>query len=546
MTRIVGGSAGDSIAAARMRASGNGDAKTGLPFAILNSRAANRRYLMEFQGWKSHYDKYDLVTRELRKPGSSRDYAPATLVLKALVSLFTVTAKGGPLSFKRPKHFTREDRLVTSLCEIAGKVCEFSGRQLSNRVVSQALLLLHQTGLLYKTKGYYGNTRQCRLFIDLKGYELCQRLEQALHGAVRGIGISKRSFELARENEYGFNKIFNAPKRHDRADYINRDVTESIDREEKLTITNQSDNELTISPQDNDSNLIPKGRENETLARRLFFSKERIEIEEGEERGETVEFNLTLQVRKIIEFIQSNAVFTEFTEPNSPHVPLARITAQEMSALIKAVETSGLTLNFLRRYADTIEWETAERIWFMKTSLGFFCDHFFLIKKLFYRMEAAFQLSLYPHATVVDFEDAATSFTHPLFARVHSYNEDPTEYRALMSFNPRTDDGGWTSAEIVYQALTLSNMRPADRDFIISEHKFLARRWFINAPEVFFGLEKRGVQIGKAVGITDHAEVLAILEARYVDMQSFLAHYRDQRLKANQDLCSFEKYQDEE
>ena len=95
MTRIVGGSAGDSIAAARMRASGNGDAKTGLPFAILNSRAANRRYLMEFQGWKSHYDKYDLVTRELRKRGSSRDYAPATLVLKAFVSLCTVTAKDG-------------------------------------------------------------------------------------------------------------------------------------------------------------------------------------------------------------------------------------------------------------------------------------------------------------------------------------------------------------------------------------------------------------------------------------------------------------------
>jgi hypothetical protein len=385
------------------------------------------------------------------------------------------------------------------------------------------------------------------LFIDLKGYELCQRLEQALHGAVRGNVVVKRRFELARENEYGYDKKFNAPKRHDRADYINRDVTESIDREEKLTITNQSDNELTISPQDNDSNLIPKGRENETLARRLFFSKERIEIEEGEERGETVEFNLTLQVRKIIEFIQSNAVFTEFTEPNSPHVPLARITAQEMSALIKAVETSGLTLHFLRRYAETIEWNTADRVWFMKTSLGFFCEQFFIIKKLFYRMEAQFQLDLeFPNGLFVDIEDAADSFIHVLFFRAHSLDRDPAKYRVCMRFNPWIDDGGRTSAEIVHQALTLPDMLPEDREFIISEHKFHARQWFMNAPEVFLGLEKRGVKIGQAVGITDQAEVLAVLEARYLTAQTFLERYRDQRHKADQDMSAFEKFEDDE
>ena len=311
------------------------------------------------------------MTADLRQGNSRLAYAPAAQVLKALVAMFTVTAKDGPLNFTRPKKYTKNDRLITSLFEIAGKVLLLTGKPVSERVVQKALLLLHRDGLIYKTKGYYGKTQVCRLFIDLKGYRLHTKLEQAMYDCTKRYPTQTKRFPTAKEGEYGFARKMTLPYTPDGAEYINgSNPSVAIDREDTSS----------ISLQNNPTNQIsPLGTKNVPLARPLFSSKGPGEENEGSLTGDSqwVEFTLTPQVQKILEFIQSHGVFVDKT---GQYHPLERVTAQEVATLVRAVEGGGLSLGFLKRYARMIGRQDADG-WFMKTRLGFFCDHFFIIKK---------------------------------------------------------------------------------------------------------------------------------------------------------------------
>jgi hypothetical protein len=500
------------------------------PLGVYHSRAANRRYLLDFQSWRSIHDKYDLVTADLKQGNSKLAYAPAALVLKALVAMFTVVAKDGPLRFKTPKKFTKDDHLVTSLYEITLKVTQLTGRQLSERVVQKALLLLHREGLIFKTKGYYGNSHQCRLFIDLKGYRLYTKLENAIAGCPGRHSIQVKRFPLAREGEYGFGRKMAQPYTPDEADYLKRN--------DKTGIIEPGQTSGMIGQSNTPDKVLVSKTENEPLARPLSnFNEPGKDSELLGDRGWPA-FSLTHQVQVILDFIQTHEIFVG---RDGECGCVDRITAQEVSAVIRAVEQTGLTLGFLKRYARMIQrcyWEE----WFMKTKLGFFCDHFFIIKKLFYSLEAGdnlLEVNLRPGGKIMDVDYAANMFSGEALFRT-DFCENPADYRVFMAFDSRIDDGGHQSAYVVFRALTVTNIHPEDRDFIIGEHRFAARQWFQNNPETYLGLKKLGHAIDKALNMTDDKVMVDKLEAQYMNVATYLERYRDQMAKANQELCLLE------
>jgi hypothetical protein len=185
-----------------------------------------------------------------------------------------------------------------------------------------------------------------------------------------------------------------------------------------------------ITAQNNVPNQIVHSKtENVPLARQpsIFEEPGKGNNAEQLEDRRWPEFSLTPQLQKILDFIQTHDVFVDKSgEPGC----LERITAQEVSALIRAVETAGLTLGFLKKYWHA-PFPGDEEEWFMRTSLGFFCDRFFLIKKLFYRMEAGEKLGgmpLPPSGNLVDIDYAADCFVYEARFRI-PFCKDPSEYK---------------------------------------------------------------------------------------------------------------------
>jgi hypothetical protein len=499
--------------------------------------AANRAYVWKFQTWKSKHDKFDLVTADLKQGTSKLPYPAAAAVLKAIIDLFTIVANQGPLSFKHSYKFTRNDRLVTSLGEIAGKVASITGKKLSHRVIQKALLLMHQDGMIYKTKGYNGNVKVCRLFIDLKGFRLCGKLDAAIAGCLERHAIVVQRFPLAEEGEYGFGRKMALPNPPDGAEYINGyNVPGAIGAEQTSALTVRDN-----TP----SQIIPLKAENEPLARPPFNLEEPGEINEVNPitAAQWVEFRLAPQMQKIIEFIQTHEVFTN---EEYQHRPLERITAQEAASLIRCVQSAGLTLAFLKRYARLIVSHVGDE-WFMNCRLGFFCDHFFIIKKFFYRLEAEENLDLLclpPGGKIIDIVRNAENFAHNALFCLAVF-EDPSVYRDVLALNPhQVEDGGENSACVILQAMSLPNIVPEDRDFIIAEHRDMARLWFLNNPSIYFGLKQLGYAIDKALQIEDEDKMREVLEKQYVSLKTYVDRYRDQMSMANQDFCAIEKYQE--
>ena len=171
-----------------------------------------------------------------------------------------------------------------------------------------------------------------------------------------------------------------------------------------------------------------------------------------------------------------------------------------------------------------------------------------MIKKLFYRFEAEQRLcevALHPGGKSIDIDFAAECFVHE--AAFHPCSQaGPGEYRAIMALDPRVKDGGRDSAFVVLVASTAPDIQPDDRDFILAEHRDLARLWFTDKPQVYFGLLKLDIAINEALGFEadDDQKMRDVLEQQYMDAKTYRIRYAEQGAKATQDLCAFKKYQE--
>jgi len=375
------------------------------PVANLNSQAENREYLWRFQNFRFDGDKFAAVTSDLRRGKSSLAYRPAALALMSLCNMCRLTAQAGAPWFINAKKFTRDGKLITDIAGIKAGMVASCG-DVSDSTIKQALSVLHVEGLLYKTHGFYGwpgQSRRGHLFVDMKGYALFTKLQAVVNRVDPMDELTTVSFPLSGPGEYGF----------DCEKYKGADLLPNINS--SICPNSQSIIKTTSSMPGNILIMNPGQlfRNHRTGAASAAFFKN---PEEG--TAARVKFRLTFQMRRILEFLRTHAIFMD--TPESAYAVKARITAQEASVLIRAVERSGLTLSFLRAYCRALE-RHPDSGWYLKLSLGEFCEKFYQVRKAFYTQtnQDEFEGSFIPDAetlttTYLTDAEAAKADAHKL------------------------------------------------------------------------------------------------------------------------------------
>lgn len=438
---------------------------------VWDSMRNNREYIASFIAWRCFGNKFKLVTDDLHLTSARRKYQPVEEVLEAIVHLFQIGGINGLLAFKFSRKFTRDDHLVTTILELSNIIRRKSNKSLSSATIKRALKILHDAGFIYKTHGYYGTPPRGRLFIDLKGYKLFTTLKEKLPFGANE--CKKMTFPLAGPADFGYNQAW-----------------------EGLTI----DPSAHTPPND-----IPPGCPFNNLI-------------DGK-----VTFQITPYVEVLIRFIESHDTFIDL--PDGLPTRKSSFTAQEIAALIHAVEKKNLTLNFLKRYTEAIRLQRYDD-WCLRLSMGAFCNAFDLIKRRINWFEAECELlSEQPNGVEhpLMFVEEADSFLRRISFRLATHQQWNEKHGLPGNHMCMEDELG---AQNLFIAASSSEFTNEQRKEIYDTYRYDASQWFRNNPAVYFALQALGYEFQKILNWTDDELPTHILQERYIRHTGYVAHQR--------------------